>query len=276
MTPTISALNPYRLTSLQRVVDPRYPSNRLALAGAVLAAAVAAVALLLGADLGFGPLGAAMAVFLSWAIARELDPDHPASAAFAMPAAFVLLLAAGEASLLVSAAVLLATRITAGTVGTDLRPLDVLVLIGLSGLLGSQSIGVVGLALIVAALFITDRSAVRSAAIAVAAVAAFAAVAVASGSGLAWGTPGGGDWATLAVSVIATLLIIPASPVATPTDRGSGTIDVKRVTAARLMAALAVVGAFFVAGGIGIQAIAPTTAAALIGTATQRIASGVR
>jgi hypothetical protein len=271
MALTSSTLNPHRLTSLQRVVDPRYPSNRLALAGAAVAGAVAAVARFAGADIGFGPLGAAMAVFLAWAIARELDPDHPASAAFAMPAGFVLLLAAGEASLLVSAAVLLAARITAGTVGTDLRPLDVLALIGLSGLLGSQSIGVVGLALIVAAVFITDHSEVRSAGITVAVIAAFATVAIASGSGLTWGTPDAADWATLAVSVIALVLIIPASPVASQTDRGSGTIDSNRVTTARLMAALAVVGAFLVAGGIGIHAIAPTTTAALIGTAAQRL-----
>jgi hypothetical protein len=37
------------------------------------------------------------------------------------------------------------------------------------------------------------------------------------------------------------------------------------------MAALAVFGAFLVAGGIGIHAIAPTTTAALIGTAAQRL-----
>ena len=266
-----STLNPHRLTSLQRVVDLRYPSNRLALAGAALVGAVAAVARFVGADIGFGPLGAAMAVFLSWAIARELDPDRPASAAFAMPAAFVLLLTAGEASLLVSAAVLLAARITAGTVGTDLRPLDVLVLVGLSGLLGIQPIGVVGLALIVAAVFITDHSAFRSAGITVAAVSAFAAVALASGSGLTWGAPGAADWATLTVSAIALVVIIPASPVASRTDRGSATIDSNRVTKARLMAALAVLGAFLVAGGIGIHAIAPTTTAALIGTAAQRL-----
>lgn len=273
-------MNPDLLTSLSRSIDPRYPSNRLALAGSAVAALLTAVAGLVSVDLGFGPLGAAIAVFLAWAIARELDPDHPASAAIAMPAAFVLLLAVGQASLLLGTAVLLASRITAGTVGTDLRMLDGIALIGLCGLLGTQSVGVVGLALLVAGVFISGRSTGGSAIASVVSVGAFAATWTWAGTELAWETPAAAGWATLAVTLIATALIVPASPLKSQTDRKTGTVGRTRVTVARLLVGAAVAAAFLVAGGIGIQAIAPTATAALIGTAVapsrSRTMNGVR
>lgn len=266
-------MNASLLTSLPRVVDPRYPSNRLVVAGSAVAALLTAVAAFVDVDLGFGPIAAAVGVFLSWAIARELDPDHPAAALLAMPVAFAVLLVVGEASLLLGTAVLLASRITAGTVGTDLRMLDGIALVGLSGLLGTQSVGVVGLALLVAGVFISGRSTGRSAAVSVASAGAFAAAWAWTGTELAWESPDVAEWATLAVTLIATVLIIPASPLTSRTDRGTGTVDRTRVTIARLLVGAAVAAAFLVAGGIGIQAIAPTATAALIGTAVTSIRS---
>ena len=129
-------MNPEQLTSLSRVVDPRYSSNRLVIVGAAAAALIVSVSSLAGFDLGSGPLLAAVGVFLAWAIARELDPDQPASAAIAIPLSFVLLLVLGPASLLVSTGILLGTRLATGTVGTPLRPLDIGGIIVVAGLLG--------------------------------------------------------------------------------------------------------------------------------------------
>ena len=150
-------MNPEQLTSLSRVVDPRYPSNRLVIAGAAATALIVGVSGLAGIDVASGPLMAAVGVFLAWAIARELDPDHPASAAIAIPLSVVLLLVLGPASLLVSTGVLLGTRIAAGTVGTPLRPLDIGGIIVVSGLLGTDLIGATGVAAMVVGVLVGEQ-----------------------------------------------------------------------------------------------------------------------
>ena len=268
-------MNATQPTSLARAVDPRYSSNRLVVAGSVIAALVAVGASALDIDLGFGPLSAALAVFLSWAVARELDPDRPISAALAMPAAFVFLLALGEASLIVGTALLLASRVTSGTVGADLRLLDLLAVVGLSGLLATQPVGLVGIALLLAAVMISEWPSRRVMVAAFFSVATFAIVWVLSGTELAWGTPDVADWTSLVVTLVAAALIIPTPRVTSQTDRRTGTVDRSRVTVARLLVGLAVVAAFGVAGGIGIQAVAPIAGAALVGTAARRVASAI-
>lgn len=79
------------LTSLGRALDPRYPTNAAILllmaAAFVLKLTIAAPA----ADSVRLSLATAIAVFFSWAIARELDPD-PELAAFAAVALVVPLL----------------------------------------------------------------------------------------------------------------------------------------------------------------------------------------
>lgn len=74
------------VTGLGRPLDPGLPSNRPAIIGLAIAAVSAAVGDLLQSGLVdlMVSLTTAVAVFLSWAIARELDPDHPKSAALAM------------------------------------------------------------------------------------------------------------------------------------------------------------------------------------------------
>ncbi|WP_293909081.1 hypothetical protein [Deinococcus sp.] len=80
---------PFRTASaLPRPLDPTYASNRAAVTGLGLS--------ILGARLlghsWAGSLRVGLGTFSGWAIARELDPDSPASAAAAMPLAFVGLL----------------------------------------------------------------------------------------------------------------------------------------------------------------------------------------
>ena len=75
-------------SALPRPLDFSYPSNRLAAAGLVVG--------ILGAKLlGHswpGSLRVGLGIFSSWAIARELDPDAPQTAGWAMPLAFAGLL----------------------------------------------------------------------------------------------------------------------------------------------------------------------------------------
>lgn len=78
-----------RVSALGRMIDIRYASNRFVVAAAGLGGA-ATLVYRIAADAGDPLLWAfrvAAAVFLAWALARELDPDHPVSAAVAAIAA---------------------------------------------------------------------------------------------------------------------------------------------------------------------------------------------
>ena len=167
-----------RRSSLGRDVDPRLPSNRLAIVGALLAALATGLAALAGLEIGLSPFSAALGVFLSWAIARELDPDHPAAAAIALPVSFVLLVLVGPSSLLVSTGLLLGARMTAGTVGTPLRLLDVVGIVALSALLGTSVVGAVGVAAMGVGVLVDEPRRERALAVVGSAAVAFAAAAL--------------------------------------------------------------------------------------------------
>lgn len=116
-----------RFTSLDRPLDWAYPSNRqiVLLGGGFLLAALAFQALWLGRVEFWTALWGAGWVFATWALGRELDPDHPASAFWAALAlALGLLLRPAEwtrqgllGDLLVTGVLMLATRVTARTSG---------------------------------------------------------------------------------------------------------------------------------------------------------------
>jgi hypothetical protein len=268
-------VNPEQLSSLSRVVDPRYPSNRLAIAGAAAAAMIVGVAGLADIDVGSGVLTAAVGVFLAWAIARELDPDHPASAAIAIPLSFVLLLALGPPSLLVSTGVLLGTRMAAGTVGTPLRPLDIGGIIVISALLGTDLIGATGVAAMVVGVLVGERRRSRAIVIAAAAAAAFTVVGIVSDIERTWAGPGTTGSIVLVATVISVFVVIPAPPATSIADRHTGILLRWRVTVARAVAGLAVVAGFVLVGGTGITALAATATAALAGTAIRHLNDGL-
>jgi len=271
----VAKVNIGQLSSLSRAVDPRYPSNRFVIAGALIAGLATALANLFGLDTGLGPVSAAVGVFLAWAIAREIDPDYPASGAVAMPVSMVLLLVLGPASLLVSMGVLLGLRLIAGTVGAPLRMLDIIGVVGLAALLGTNPIGVVGLGAMVIGVVVDEPRRNRAVPIAASAVTAFAVVALVSGLEWTWTTPDAAGWIALVIAVFATMLVIPAALPTASTDRRSGRVRRERVTGARVVAGTAVVAGFALAGGVGIAALAGTVTAALSGTAIRRIGAGL-
>ena len=260
-----------QLTSLSRVVDPRYPSNRLVLAGAVLAGLGVGVATLLGADLEAGALSAAVGDFLAWAMARELDPDHSTSAALAMPVSLLLVLAVGPPALLVTLGVLLGVRVAAGTVGTPMRLLDSVTFIALSAALGTSLIGAVGAAAMISGALVSEPRSMNRVATAVMSAIAYTVVALITGLARTWTGPTPAEWITIGLAVAATLLLLPAAVPVSNTDRHTGTISRNRVTAARVIAGLAVVAALALTGGPGIMALAATGAAALVGTALRKL-----
>lgn len=117
-------------SALPRAIDLRYPSNRFAAGGFV-------VGVLLSRSLGRRwpqAVGDGLAGFTAWAIARELDPDYPATANAALPLGWAASVAGGPPNPLGSFAALSGLRLLAGTVGLAPTTSDVWTLAAVSTL----------------------------------------------------------------------------------------------------------------------------------------------
>jgi hypothetical protein len=139
------------ITALGRVpIDPSYPTN-LAIAALTLVVAIAGaiLRLLSGAALlecvQWG-IGAGLVLFLTWALGRELDPDHDLSAFVGTGLVVIALLIFESPSLLVIFWLLLILRIVNRTVGLPAKPLDSLGVLGLGAWMAWQGYWMVGLA----------------------------------------------------------------------------------------------------------------------------------
>jgi hypothetical protein len=111
-------------SALPRPLDLTVASNRYAAAGL----AVGTLAPLL---LGRGwkaALGTGVAGFSAWATARELDPDHPQTAAVALPVAAAAALLGGVPNLLGSLTAVSSLRVLSATVGHRPSQSDLLAL----------------------------------------------------------------------------------------------------------------------------------------------------
>lgn len=137
------------ITALGRPIDPNYPTNRaIALLSAGVVVAGAAYRLLAGdplLDSTLWGIGAGLAVFLAWALARELDPDHDLSAFVAAGLMVIGLLLWGLPELLLVFWLLLALRVIDHSTGLPAHWLDSLGLLGLGGWLTGQGYWTAGL-----------------------------------------------------------------------------------------------------------------------------------
>lgn len=131
-----------RLTTIGRALDPDYPTNRLIL---ILTAVGAAAGLGWGLFAGWtvieaGLLGArsGLALFLSWALTREMDPDREWAAFAAVGFTGMGLLILGVPDLTVVFWALLLLRVVNHTTGLSATLLDTLGLVGLGAWLSWQ------------------------------------------------------------------------------------------------------------------------------------------
>lgn len=146
------------VTALGRTIDPSYPTNRaivtlslvVAIAGAILRL-LSGSAWLEGASWG---MQAGVAVFLAWALGRELDPDHDLSAFLGVGLMLIGLLLFDLPSLLRVLWLLLLLRIVIRTVGLPAKPLDSLAVLGLGAWVTWQGDWIAGL--MTAAAFLLD------------------------------------------------------------------------------------------------------------------------
>lgn len=263
MKPTIDFS---KLTGLARGIDPRLPSNRFMVLTSVGAGATAAVWNGLG-DL-VGAIGAGfvtgMAVFLAWAIARELDPDQTASAGVAMLVAWAALWF-GRPGLGATAAILVAVRITIRSTGVAHRVLDRLALVAFAAYLGTVEEAWAALATLVIAValdgtVLSDRAAGGVALAAAMVVVGAVAVAVA-GTDFGWRAPTVPEIAAVALAVVAGVwgLVLASHPTSVADYTGEQ-LEIDRLRAGRAVALLAaVLAAGF--GGESITALTPLFAA---------------
>jgi hypothetical protein len=90
-------------------------------------------------------IGAGLAVFLTWALGRELDPDHDLSAFVGAGLVLIVLLLVGATSLLLILWLLLVLRLVNRTTGLPAKPLDSLGVLGLGAWLTWQGYWMMGL-----------------------------------------------------------------------------------------------------------------------------------
>lgn len=138
------------VTALGRVpIDPSYPTN---IAITVLASGVTIagtiIRLISGGALvesALWGIGAGFALFLTWALGRELDPDHDLSAFVGTGLVFVGLWFFDRPSLLFILWLMLVLRLVNRTTGLPAKPLDSLSVLGLGTWLIWQGYWMVGL-----------------------------------------------------------------------------------------------------------------------------------
>ena len=132
---TDAAQGIYRITSIARPVDPRFPTNRavlilLPLIGIAGAGHAYASEPVIGSALVAG-LTFVLVAFGAWALTRELAPDDNPAAFVAMALAVAQAFFGADSVLLVFVALFL-VRIVNHSTGLAPRPLDALLVVGLT------------------------------------------------------------------------------------------------------------------------------------------------
>lgn len=149
-------MNVNQVSRLGRHLDLRLTSNRIAVLGPLLIGGSSLAWDAFSSDrLDYLDAGlAAISSFLAWAIARELDPDRNSTATLALVlAGAAALFTSWEGPMLISAVALVGVRALSGTVGGELKPADLVVMVGAAAYAGSRTEGwVVVLLLLLAVL----------------------------------------------------------------------------------------------------------------------------
>jgi hypothetical protein len=129
----------YKLTHMPRIMHPSYPIHRAVMLMMALGGIIAGVIGLISGesilDSVISGLYAGAAIFLTWALGREIDPDKNGSAFAGAGLAFVAYLVLGRFSILALAGMMVLCRMISRTVGLPLKLTDSLSLVILVGLI---------------------------------------------------------------------------------------------------------------------------------------------
>ena len=254
-------------TGIGRPLNIDHPSNRFILVFTVLAGTGTWLwRWLTGADdvLSWS-VRIAIAVFLAWAIGREVDPDDTGSAGIAA-LIVVPLTVLGSPSLASAAAILMATRIAVRTTGISPHLIDGVVLTAGAAYLGSQPETWPALGTLILAVATDryaqppgpDRTLWFGAAMTVAALATALWLADPPG----WARPTIAEWVVLGVTAAAGFLaIINIRPVRSRTDFHDRSLSDSRLRFGRVLVLFTlVVGAVYLGGPV-VPTLTPVWAA---------------
>lgn len=252
--------------------------SNVAAIGAAVVAGMAALTVRLVDDTGIlesltDAFGAGVAVFLAWALGRELDPDNNSSALVAELAAFAMWfwLPSSPGLLL---AIVIAARLMVRSTGPPPSRGDLFFVVLLGTYVATQEAGpaaTVGLA----ATLVVSRSIgggdhPRSLIAALATLIAGGAAAAIAGSL--------GSWYDLDVTAsvllgtgVLSVAILGLKSVASSADYTGEPLDVRRVRVARGFTAVIALGGFAIAGGLGVSRMAGAWAALVAVAATKFI-----
>jgi hypothetical protein len=255
-------------TALGRPILWNYPSNRFAVIGSAAGTIVLAMSRLIGGrPVTIGNLiGTFLALFLAWAVAREIDPDETLSAGVALVLAFLALLQFGFASLWLVGGVLLGLRLIVGTVGVSVRWGDAGVLALLAAYVGYRYASWIVIAVVVVgAVMAGGRRRVPAGVMVVAGGMIGLAFTNASAGFVA---PSGETLAALVGMVAAIVILWNGPPPASLTDLREKPIGRDRLLTGRVAATVAVVVVSF---QTGLFAALSPIAAALLAAAAVRL-----
>lgn len=254
------------ITGLGRSLEPRLRSHRIVLAGALVSAVVyAAIASATGRELP-DALIAAIAVFIAWAIGRELDPDRPQVAAWTMPLALGAVMY-DMPSALASAVALIGVRVVAGTIGAAVTWVDIAALALLGFLSGSEPVlWIVGLTLAIWLMTLPEVGSLR--------FAGLASLVAGMGLGLWLAEPSSVEITRNAYLLAAAggavmMLAMRPSTVISVTDARTGPVDAGRIGLARKVAGSFIMWAAVMGGVSGFWMVSPVLAA-LVATAVAK------
>ncbi|GMQ94116.1 MAG: hypothetical protein BMS9Abin12_1600 [Acidimicrobiia bacterium] len=254
------------ITGIGRSVELDLRSNRMASAGAILAA-VAYATLAAATDRALvDALIAGIVVFLGWAIGRELDPDRPQVAAWAMPLAFVASMF-DLSSALATGVALIGIRLVAGTVGAAVTWFDVLALALAGFVSGSSSVlWIVALTMVIWVFTSPEVGRLKWFALASLVGGIVAGVALSGSSDVAITQ---NAYILAAIGGAVMMLAMTPSRVVARTDAGTEVVDTSRVGLARKTAGGYLMWAAVMGGVAGFWMISPVLAA-LVATAFVR------
>ncbi|MBK5107105.1 MAG: hypothetical protein JJE12_03200 [Anaerolineales bacterium] len=135
-------------TSFARVIDPRYPTNLAILVIATICGGCLFIFnFIAGYDI-FGAVAAAfsfaVSVFITWAIGREIDPEHELAAFAGLVLVIPGFLFLGTPDLVMALTMLLLLRMLNRSTGLHPKPLDSLSIIALGSLLIMRGVWIFG------------------------------------------------------------------------------------------------------------------------------------
>lgn len=271
-----------RFTSIGRPVDPAWPTNRAILILSLTVMLVVAAFRIVFGGLAFLPALVAGAfaggsVFLAWAFARELDPDHDLAAfvgaLIALPAWELL----GSPRFTSLVLLLLGLRIVNRTVGPPARPLDSIALLLLAGWVAWRGDWITTVVILGA--FVLDGTLKPEHRIHLAAAgAALALTGVAvSRAGIPAGLAGPDLPSVLALALLLPFLRVLAQSrnLQTLTDVGALPLVANRIRSAQALGLLAVLLAVAAYGLEGLEALSPLWAA-MVGCGLFTLVAGGR